>query len=91
MFDGVSPAATVLLLLAYPIYILIMAGVLAICGVPRKDIAKWALRQAERQRLADLVRSLRGPRGPELPGGRNTPEAGGTAGADNTTQAGLET
>jgi hypothetical protein len=56
-----GPAAA---LLAYPIYVLLMAGVLAICGVSRKDIAKWALRQADRHRVVDLVRAARGLRLP---------------------------
>jgi len=42
------------------LYLLAMAGFLAICGVPRKEIAKWALKQADRQHLTDLVRAARG-------------------------------
>jgi hypothetical protein len=38
-------------------YLLAMAGVLAICGVPRAEIAKWALKQVDRQRLTDLIRA----------------------------------
>lgn len=72
MFDAMSPAAAVVLLLAYPARVLVMAGVLAICGVPRKDIAKWALRQADRQPVADLVRSVRRLPGPETPAGRSS-------------------
>jgi hypothetical protein len=37
-----------------------MAGVLAICGVSRAEIAKWALRQADRHRFLDLVRAAHG-------------------------------
>jgi hypothetical protein len=44
----------------YILYLLAMAGFLAICGVPRKEIAKWALKQADRQRLTDLIRAARG-------------------------------
>jgi hypothetical protein len=44
----------------YVLYLLAMAGVLAICGVSRKEIAKWALKQADRQRLTDLIRAARG-------------------------------
>ncbi len=59
MLDTVLPFAPVLLLLAYPIYLLLMAAVLAVCGVTRKDIAKWALKQANRQRVTDLIRAAR--------------------------------
>jgi hypothetical protein len=52
--------APFLVVLLYPIYVLMMAGVLAICGVPRSDIAKWALKQAGRQRTTDLIRAARG-------------------------------
>jgi hypothetical protein len=48
------------LLLAYPVYVLLMAGVLAVCGVSRKEIAKWALKQADRHRFLDMVRAARG-------------------------------
>jgi hypothetical protein len=44
-------------LLLYPMYVLIMAGVLAVCVVPRREIAKWALKQADRQRFTDLLRA----------------------------------
>lgn len=54
-----DPLYATLLLLAYPAYVLMMAGVLAVCGVPRRDIARWALRQADRQRLTDLIRAAR--------------------------------
>ena len=47
-------------LAVYLLYMLAMAGVLAICGVSRKEIAKWALKQADRQRLTDLIRAARG-------------------------------
>jgi hypothetical protein len=45
------------LLGVYVMYLLAMASFLAICGVPRAEIAKWALRQADRQRLTDLIRA----------------------------------
>jgi hypothetical protein len=71
-----SPFLGVALLLAYPAYILLMAGVLRLLGVPKTDIAKWALKQAERQRLADLVRAARG-----LPDGvRSEPPADAPSG-----------
>ncbi|HET8641271.1 MAG TPA: hypothetical protein VFM37_05000 [Pseudonocardiaceae bacterium] len=48
----------------YVLYLLLMAAFLAVCGVPRAEIAKWAVKQAGRQRLTDLVRAARGlPRG----------------------------
>lgn len=59
MVDGLSPTVVIVAVFSYPAYLLIMACVLGVCGVPRKEIAKWALRQAERQRMADLVRSWR--------------------------------
>lgn len=74
MFDTVLPFTPVLLLLAYPIYLLIMAAVLAICGVTRKDIAKWALKQADRQRVTDLIRAARGLRGLAVDDNLPTPE-----------------
>jgi hypothetical protein len=61
MPDWASIAAHVCAcVLMYPISLLSVAGVLAVCGVPRDEIAKWALRQADRQRLADLIRLARG-------------------------------
>ncbi|HXT46794.1 MAG TPA: hypothetical protein VN748_22205 [Pseudonocardiaceae bacterium] len=48
------------LLGVYLLYLLGMAGFLAICGVPRRDIAKWALRQADRQRLVELIGAATG-------------------------------
>ncbi|PRY31919.1 hypothetical protein [Pseudosporangium ferrugineum] len=62
MVDGLSPVAAIILLLSYPAFVLIMAGVLRMCGVSRDEIAKWALRQAYRQRVTDFVHSIR--RGP---------------------------
>jgi hypothetical protein len=44
----------------YVLYLLVMAAFLAICGVAREEIANWALRQADRQRLIDLIRAARG-------------------------------
>lgn len=52
--------------LAYPIYVLLMAGVLRLCGVRKQDVAAWALRQAGRQRFRDLITAARG-----LPPGEN--------------------
>lgn len=48
------------LALAYPAYLLVMAGVLRLCGVPRAETAKWILKQAGRQRFTDLIRAARG-------------------------------
>lgn len=44
----------------YVLYLLAMASFLALCGVSREEIAKWALKQAGRQRLTDLIRAARG-------------------------------
>jgi hypothetical protein len=60
-----APLGTLITLIAYPAYLILMAAALAICGVPRKEIAKWALRQAGRQRLTDLIRAARGV--PDMP------------------------
>jgi hypothetical protein len=46
--------------LAYAVYVLVMAGVLRICGVHKVDTARWALRQAGRERFIDLMRAARG-------------------------------
>lgn len=51
-------------LLAYPVYLLMMTIVLRVSGVSKADTAAWALRQAERQRFLDLIRSARGLPGP---------------------------
>lgn len=74
MLDAVLPFAPALLLLAYPIYLLLMAAVLAMCGVTRKDIAKWALKQADRQRITDLIRAARGLPAPAADGELTTSE-----------------
>ena len=51
-----------------------VSGFLAICGVPRAEIAKWALKQADRQRLTDLIRAARGlPAGERASGDQNGP------------------
>jgi hypothetical protein len=34
----------VALLLAYPVYLLLMAGVMRLCGVPKAKVARWVLR-----------------------------------------------
>ncbi|GAA1246671.1 hypothetical protein GCM10009609_07740 [Pseudonocardia aurantiaca] len=54
------PLLSMAVLLAYPVYMLLMAGVLRLCGVPKDEIANWALRQADRQRFTDLLRAARG-------------------------------
>lgn len=43
----------------YIVYLLLIAGFLAICGVSRQEIAKWALKRADRQRFSDLVSAAR--------------------------------
>ena len=56
------------LLGVYFIYLMLMAVFLALCGVPRAEIARWALKQADRQRLTDLIRAARGlPKGGDPP------------------------
>lgn len=64
----------VLTMLGYPLYLLVMAAVLGIIGVPRHEIAQWALRHADRQRITDLIRAARRgdhariePEGPHAP------------------------
>lgn len=52
----------------YVVYLLLMAAFLALCGVQRAEIAKWALKQADRQRLIDLIRAAR-----DLPKGGDPP------------------
>lgn len=44
----------------YLLYLCGMALFLAVCGVPRRDIARWALRQAGRQRVLDLLATALG-------------------------------
>jgi hypothetical protein len=44
----------------YVVYLLLIAAFLAVCGVSRTKIAEWALKQAERKPLADLIRAARG-------------------------------
>ena len=68
-----GPVMPWLPLAAYPAYVLMMALVLKICGVERGDIAKWALRQADRQRVIDLIRAARGLTAPEAGGPRPAP------------------
>ncbi len=46
-------------LIAFPMLILLMASVLRRCGVSEADIAKWALRQADRNRFVGLIRAAR--------------------------------
>lgn len=76
MLNEVSPfVPPLLLLLAYPIYLLLMAAVLAMCGVARRDIAKWALRQADRQRVIDLIRAARNLRAPAADGELTTSDS----------------
>ena len=60
MIEGALIISPILLMLAYPMYVLMMAIVLRIVGVERRQIAKWALRQADRQPLIDLIRAVRG-------------------------------
>lgn len=54
-----DPLTAVIAVFAYPAYVLVMSVVLLVVGVPRADVAIWALRQAGRQRLTDLVKAAR--------------------------------
>jgi hypothetical protein len=68
------PWAPLFVILAGPVYVLVMAGVLVVCGVKRSDIAKWALRQADRQRMRDLMSAAKELRTPAA-GKSPAPEA----------------
>jgi hypothetical protein len=68
------PWAPLFVILAGPVYVLVMAGVLAVCGVKRSDIAKWALRQADRQRMRDLMSAAKELRTPAVAGKSPAPE-----------------
>src|ERR687898_774166 len=46
-----------------------MAAVLRLIGVPKAEVVKWALHQANRQRLTDLIRTARGLPAAEKDGG----------------------
>lgn len=72
MIGRILLLSPVLLVLVYPLYVLLMAVVLRAVGVERQKIAKWALRQADRQRFTDLIRAVRGvhPQDAELAGSR---------------------
>lgn len=59
-FPALTWSSLAALLGLYILHLLAMAGFLMICGVPREEIAKWALKQAGRQRLTDLIRAARG-------------------------------
>lgn len=76
MIERILMVSPILLMLAYPPYLLLMAFVLRTVGVDRKEIARWALRQADRQRLIDLIRAVRGTQ-PEV-------EAAGSQPVSNT-------
>jgi hypothetical protein len=45
----------------YAVHILLTALVLRLCGVSRREVARWALRQAGHRRIAELIRAARGP------------------------------
>lgn len=74
MFSQMPPWAPLFVILAGPVYVLVMAGVLAVCGVKRSDIAKWALRQADRQRMRDLMSAAKELRAPAAVGKAPAPE-----------------
>jgi hypothetical protein len=69
-----SPLFGAALVVAYPVYLLLMAGAVRVCGVSEEEIAKRVLRQANRQRLTDLIRAARGL--PAEPGDKIEPPPG---------------
>jgi hypothetical protein len=48
-----------LLIFLYPLHLLLMSTVLRVIGVPKEEVAKWALKHADRQRLTDLIKAAR--------------------------------
>lgn len=55
------PLLLVLLVcLAYPAFVFLMARVLLAIGVEKDEVKEWALEQARRHGLIDLVRAARG-------------------------------
>lgn len=60
MSGFVMPWVPLGILIGYPVYLILMAAALAACGVRRAEIAKWALRHADRHRFLDLIRAARG-------------------------------
>lgn len=53
-------AAAVLFVFGQPLYIIVVALVLRACGNSKPAVAKWALRQADRNRMIEIVRAVRG-------------------------------
>lgn len=53
-------AAAVLFVVGQPLYIAVVALVLRACGNSKPAVAKWALRQADRNRMIEIVRAVRG-------------------------------
>ncbi|GAA1246668.1 hypothetical protein GCM10009609_07730 [Pseudonocardia aurantiaca] len=49
----------------HPLYVLSMAVVQRVCGVPKADVTEWVKDQAARKRLTDFIRALRGLPGSE--------------------------
>jgi hypothetical protein len=74
LFDPLMP---VIVILAYPVYVLLMAAVLRICGVSPEDVAKWALKQADRHRVVELIRVAQRRRVPVPRGGASGQPADG--------------
>jgi hypothetical protein len=46
----------------YPAQVLLMAVVLRLCGVPKDEVAKWALRRADKRLIEEAIRIARGLR-----------------------------
>jgi hypothetical protein len=59
-------------LFAQPLYILVSVLVLRVAGNPKDKVAKWALRQADKNRARDLIKAWRDSSGksgdPSSPG-----------------------
>jgi len=49
-----------MVVLGHPLYIIVVALTLRACGNSKAAVAKWALRQADRNRMIEVVRAIRG-------------------------------
>ena len=70
-------AAAGLFVFVQPLYIAVVAMVLRACGNSKPAVAKWALRQADRNRMIEIVRAVRG----KANDGQVAPRSGGAANA----------
>lgn len=53
-------AAAILFVFGQPLYIAVVALVLRACGNSKPAVAKWTLRQADRNRMIEIVQAIRG-------------------------------